>query len=69
MSKFDLCRRKLNSLVVEFLLNEPLSEWCSIPETEFKEIIVSQVLLKEVESLPVEPCLIILHDVLELLGH
>ena len=67
MSQLDLGGRELYALVVELLLDEPLSKRCTVAETEFEKIVVRQVLLEEVKGFPIESFLVILHDVLELL--
>ena len=66
MSQLDLVRRELHALVVELLLDEPLSKRSPIAEPEFKKIVVGQVLLEEVKGLPVEP--IRIHHIFELLS-
>ena len=66
VGQFDLAWGNLNSLIVEFLFNEPLSKGRAISEPEFKKIFVWHVLLKEVKSLSIKPIWFIFHHLLEL---
>ena len=68
MSQLDLGGRELYALVVELLLDEPLSKRCTVAETEFEKIVVRQVLLKEVKGFPIEPIWFLFHHFLKLLS-